>query len=108
MHAYEKIDRRTGLGRGHMSMFQSNARFARPLYVCMANYSFDPLCSCLRKWFMLALGPHDLHKMLAGFDDKSAEAVCTFAYSEGPGHNPIIFQGRTPVRQIPPFAACKC
>lgn len=52
------------------------------------------LCS---KWFMLALGPHDLHKMLAGFDDKSAEAVCTFAYSEGPGHEPIIFQGRTAV-----------
>jgi hypothetical protein len=35
--------------------------------------------------------------MLAGFTDKSAQAVCTFAYSEGPGHEPIIFQGRTDV-----------
>jgi inosine triphosphate pyrophosphatase len=49
------------------------------------------------KWFLKALGPHDIHKMLAGFDDKSAQAVATFAYSEGPGHEPIIFQGKTDV-----------
>ncbi|KAF2086890.1 Maf/Ham1 [Saccharata proteae CBS 121410] len=47
------------------------------------------------KWFMQSLGPENLHKMLAGFDDKSAQAVCTFGYSEGPGHDPILFQGRT-------------
>ncbi|KAF1985992.1 Ham1-like protein, partial [Aulographum hederae CBS 113979] len=47
------------------------------------------------KWFMLALGPNELHKMLDGFEDKSTQAVCTFAYSEGPDHEPIIFQGRT-------------
>lgn len=35
--------------------------------------------------------------MLAGFPDKSAQTVCTFAYSEGPGHEPIMFQGRTDV-----------
>lgn len=35
--------------------------------------------------------------MLAGFDDKSAQAICTLAFSEGPGHEPIIFQGRTKV-----------
>lgn len=50
------------------------------------------------KWFMLALGPENMHKMLSGFEDKSTQAVCTFAYSEGPGHEPIIFQGRTDVR----------
>ena len=49
------------------------------------------------KWFLKVLGPHDLHKLLAGFDNKSAQAVCTFAYSEGPGQEPIIFQGRTQV-----------
>jgi inosine triphosphate pyrophosphatase len=38
--------------------------------------------------------------MLAGFEDKSAQAVCTFAYSEGPGHEPIIFQGRTDVSPL--------
>ncbi len=50
------------------------------------------------KWFMKALGPYDLHKMLDGFEDKSAQAIATFAYSEGPGHEPILFQGRTDVR----------
>jgi inosine triphosphate pyrophosphatase len=35
--------------------------------------------------------------MLVGFEDKTAEAICTFAYSAGPGHEPIIFQGRTEV-----------
>jgi inosine triphosphate pyrophosphatase len=44
---------------------------------------------------MLALGPLQMHKMLAGFEDKSAQAVCTFAYCAGPGHEPMLFQGRT-------------
>lgn len=44
---------------------------------------------------MLALGPTQLHHMLDGFADKSAQAVCTFAYCEGPGHEPVLFQGRT-------------
>jgi inosine triphosphate pyrophosphatase len=35
--------------------------------------------------------------MLAAYTDKSCQAVCTFAYCEGPGHEPIIFQGRTDV-----------
>ncbi|KNG48339.1 ham1 family protein [Stemphylium lycopersici] len=33
--------------------------------------------------------------MLSGFDDKSAQAVCTFGYCEGPGKEAILFQGRT-------------
>ena len=44
---------------------------------------------------MLSLGAHQLHKMLDGFSDKSAQAVCTFAYCEGPGYEPVLFQGRT-------------
>jgi inosine triphosphate pyrophosphatase len=44
---------------------------------------------------MQSLGAAQLHKLLAGFDDKSAQAVCTFAYCEGPGHEPVLFQGRT-------------
>lgn len=53
-----------------------------------------------RKWFLKALGVQQFHKLLAGFDDKSAQAVCTFAYCEGPGHEPIVFQGRTKVEQL--------
>jgi inosine triphosphate pyrophosphatase len=50
---------------------------------------------------MLSLGPLELHKMLAGFEDKSAQAVCTFGYCEGPGHEPITFQGRTDGKLVP-------
>jgi inosine triphosphate pyrophosphatase len=49
------------------------------------------------KWFLEALDLKGLNDLLAGFPDKSAQAVCTFAYCEGPGHEPVIFQGRTDV-----------
>lgn len=29
-------------------------------------------------------------------------AVCTFAFSAGPGEEPILFQGRTPGKIVPP------
>ncbi|QIW99007.1 hypothetical protein AMS68_004525 [Peltaster fructicola] len=62
---------------------------------CLCFDAFDELPGPYVKWFLKALGVEQFHKLLAGFDDKSAQAVCTFAYSEGPGHEPIIFQGRT-------------
>lgn len=60
----------------------------------------DPFIS-RSKWFMQSIGVQNLHKMLDGFEDKSAQAVCTFAYCEGPGHEPILFQGRTDGRIVP-------
>lgn len=48
------------------------------------------------KWFLEKLQPEGLHKLLAGFDDKSAEAVCTFAYHPGGVNDEVkLFQGRT-------------
>ncbi|KAL1969079.1 hypothetical protein VTN77DRAFT_913 [Rasamsonia byssochlamydoides] len=47
------------------------------------------------KWFLEALGHDGLNKLLDPYEDKSAEAVCTFAFSSGPGAEPILFQGRT-------------
>lgn len=52
---------------------------------------------------MEKLGHDGLNKMLDGFEDRTAEAVCTFAFCRGPGEEPIVFQGRTEVRQIQPF-----
>lgn len=49
------------------------------------------------KWFLQKLGTEGLAKLVDGFSDKSAEAVCTFAYSPGPGQEPVLFQGRTKV-----------
>ncbi len=40
--------------------------------------------------------------MLAGFDDKSAYALCTFTFTAGPGATPIVFEGRTPGTIVPP------
>lgn len=36
--------------------------------------------------------------MVDSFEDRTAEAVCTFAFCRGPGSEPILFQGRTEVR----------
>ncbi|KAJ5150529.1 Ham1-like protein, partial [Penicillium coprophilum] len=47
------------------------------------------------KYFMENVGHEGLNKMLDGFEDRTGEAVCTFAFCRGPGEEPIIFQGRT-------------
>ncbi|XP_014661472.1 PREDICTED: inosine triphosphate pyrophosphatase-like [Priapulus caudatus] len=48
------------------------------------------------KWFLAQIGPEGLHRMLQGFDDKSAVALCTFAYSPGDAGAPVtLFRGRT-------------
>ncbi|KAJ3179560.1 nucleoside triphosphate pyrophosphohydrolase ham1 [Geranomyces variabilis] len=52
------------------------------------------------KWFMQGLGHEGLNRMLVGFDDKSADAVCTFAYCE-PGKEPVVFEGRTRGKIVP-------
>lgn len=46
------------------------------------------------KWFLDKLGAEGLHTMLSGFKDKTAQAVCTFAYCEGKPEDPVLlFQG---------------
>ncbi|SCZ92330.1 BZ3500_MvSof-1268-A1-R1_Chr5-2g07788 [Microbotryum saponariae] len=47
------------------------------------------------KHFLDSLGHDGLNKMLVGFSDKSATAICTFAYSAGPGSEPLLFEGKT-------------
>ncbi|EDN06501.1 predicted protein [Histoplasma mississippiense (nom. inval.)] len=39
------------------------------------------------KWFLEALGHDGLNKLLDPYEDKSIVAVCTFAFSSGPGSN---------------------
>ena len=47
------------------------------------------------KWFLEKSGHQGLVNMLAAYEDKSAYAQCIFAYSAGPGFEPIAFVGRT-------------
>jgi len=87
-----------------MSVLQCFQRAAWTLCVCCGSayaiytgWNQTLTSRATRKWFLKALGVQQFHKLLAGFDDKSAQAVCTFAYCEGPGKEPIVFQGRTDV-----------
>ncbi|CEO95208.1 Inosine triphosphate pyrophosphatase [Plasmodiophora brassicae] len=45
------------------------------------------------KWFLKKTGHAGLNNLLHAYDDKTAYALCTFAFSEGPGSTPIVFQG---------------
>ncbi|KAH8118842.1 Maf/Ham1 [Phellopilus nigrolimitatus] len=50
------------------------------------------------KHFLKALGPagkYCLNTLLQGFPTTDAYAICTFAYSAGPGSEPILFEGKT-------------
>nr|XP_050025198.1 inosine triphosphate pyrophosphatase-like [Dermacentor andersoni]XP_054921447.1 inosine triphosphate pyrophosphatase-like [Dermacentor andersoni] len=47
------------------------------------------------KWFLDKIGSEGLHRMLAGFEDKHAEAVCTLGFSPGPEKPVHLFHGRT-------------
>ncbi|KAI0787065.1 Maf/Ham1 [Irpex lacteus] len=57
------------------------------------------------KHFMKKLGLDGLNTLLEGFPTKNATAVCTFAYSTGPGTEPILFEGRVEGRIVPPRGA---
>ncbi|KZT56916.1 Maf/Ham1 [Calocera cornea HHB12733] len=47
------------------------------------------------KDFLQALGHAGLNTMLDGFPTRRATAICTFAYSPGPGGEPVLFEGHT-------------
>lgn len=49
---------------------------------------------------MESIGHDGLNNLLAAYEDKSAQAVCTFGYSAGPGSEPILFQGITEVIKL--------
>ncbi|KAE8610741.1 hypothetical protein XENTR_v10012227 [Xenopus tropicalis] len=50
------------------------------------------------KWFLDKIKPEGLHRMLEGFEDKSAFALCTFAYFNGnPDDSVLLFRGKTMV-----------
>jgi len=46
------------------------------------------------KWFQDKLGSDGLHKILIGYEDKSATAVCTLAFCPYPHADPVVFTGR--------------
>lgn len=53
------------------------------------------------KDFLATLGHGGLNKMLDGFTDRSATAICTFAYCQGPDQPVLLFEGKTLGRIVP-------
>lgn len=50
----------------------------------------------------LCLANAGLNKMLMGFDNHGATALCTFAFCAGPNADPVLFEGTTEGRIVPP------
>ncbi|XP_043655580.1 inosine triphosphate pyrophosphatase [Drosophila teissieri] len=47
------------------------------------------------KWFLEKLQPEGLHRLLHGWENKSAQAICTFGYCDSVDAEPLIFKGIT-------------
>ncbi|XP_059059375.1 inosine triphosphate pyrophosphatase [Achroia grisella] len=82
-------------------------RLKKPVIVedtCLCFRALNGLPGPYIKWFLEKLGPEGLIKLLEGWEDKSAEAVCTFAYCAGDEacEDVKIFQGKTQGTIVPP------
>jgi len=53
------------------------------------------------KAFMEKIGHDGINTLLKGFETNEATAMATFAYSPGPGAEPILFVGETEGRIVP-------
>ena len=63
---------------------------------CLCFNAFGGLPGPYIKWFLDKLKPEGIYKMLNGWEDKSAYALCTFAYSSGcPCDEIVLFRGVT-------------
>lgn len=68
---------------------------------CLCYHAMKGLPGPYIKWFLDKLGHDGLNRMLAGYEDKSAYAQCTFALSAGPGCEVRVFDGRTEGKIVP-------
>ncbi|RCK63683.1 Inosine triphosphate pyrophosphatase [Candida viswanathii] len=68
---------------------------------CLGFRAYNDLPGPYIKWFLQSVGLDGLVKMLLGFEDKLANAICTFGFCEGPGKEVKVFQGRTEGNIVP-------
>lgn len=62
---------------------------------CLAYNAMNGLPGPYIKWFVKSVGLTGLVDMLYKFEDKGAQAICTFGYCSGPGAEVKLFQGIT-------------
>lgn len=98
-------DQRPRSRGGYLSLFYCSEGTSWPIHVSLPPpkgvhpMGFAPWTNFDdSKWFLEALGHEGLNNLLLAYEDKSAQAVCTFAYCEGPMQEPVIFEGRVLVR----------
>ncbi|XP_068621462.1 inosine triphosphate pyrophosphatase [Battus philenor] len=82
-------------------------RLNKPVVVedtCLCFNALKGLPGPYIKWFLEKLEPEGLPKLLDGWEDKSAEAICTFAYCPSSGDNQeiLLFQGKTSGKIVSP------
>jgi len=70
--------------------------------VCLCFNALGGMPGPYVKWFLDKLGPEGLHKLLAGFEDKTAYAMCTFGYSAGPDEQVTLYRGKCPGKIVTP------
>ncbi|KAI0503288.1 inosine triphosphate pyrophosphatase-like protein [Xylaria bambusicola] len=68
---------------------------------CLCFNALNGLPGPYIKWFMKSIGHEGLNNLLVAYDDKSAQAVATFGFCEGPGQEVLLFQGRTDGKIVP-------
>ncbi|XP_064487054.1 inosine triphosphate pyrophosphatase-like [Ornithodoros turicata] len=76
----------------------ASAKFECPVLVEDTSLCFNALGGLPGvhvKWFEHKIGCEGLHKLLAGFEDKSAYALCTLGYRESMQSKVKLFCGRT-------------
>ncbi|CAK1603413.1 unnamed protein product [Parnassius mnemosyne] len=82
-------------------------RLMKPVVVedtCLSFNALKGLPGPYIKWFLEKLEPEGLTRLLTGWDDKSAQAICTFAYCSCSDDNldVILFQGKTTGKIVSP------
>ena len=83
-------------GRGTASCAGPGRKQMGTAYQLSTHSSFLPLPHRpIHLRFQDKLGGAGLVKMLRGFDDRGAWALCSVAFSPGPGAEPCVFIGRT-------------
>ena len=69
------------------------------------NWCYFLLLRFISKWFLVEIGHEGLNNLLAAYKDKSAKAICTFAYCGGPGQQVRLFEG---VCEVTPQRPIRC
>lgn len=77
------FDQIVGDGEGDSTSSPSGLRCVMIEDTCLNFNALNGMPGPYIKWFMKAIGNEGLHRLLAGFEDKSAEAVCLYALMTG-------------------------